>query len=228
MKRVTAILMVFLVFLYGCAKQSPMSKTENTTITKETNEFQGTELIWQTIASTLAENDIVFQYHGLKIDGSIDMELLAEKLDFNLKGWINSRKYIRMIGGLKPDDPNTYAWYMVKYPYEEKADLEIEFVYNQTTDEPLYLINVTIFTDNIKTDRGITVGDSENALTSSYGNDIVLSYMGSEHLYYRGETDEKKQIGFTIDAKSRKITKIYIDYNRNRAIDEFAYGSLAD
>ena len=210
MKRaVSMMLVLFIVLLCGCTNLKSSTQITDTTTDKSV----------ETIQQTAAPHDLEVPYDDITINDSIDISLLAEELEFDLEEWYNKQQY-RIAG-------SDFVWYKTKYPNEEKADMIIEFLYNSETDELKYLIGITILTNKVKTNRGVTIDDDENKLLAAYGSELISGTSDNWYKwYYVGHDWGDKSIHFTIDNNTRKIIEIRISYNRVRAMDELDISSL--
>lgn len=190
--------------------------TENTdSATDNTMQTNTTEPI-DTAVPAIGINDFDINYNGFIINDTLPFRDVADNLGIEIGKVISSTDIPR---GSQIGD-----WYIVHYPSKDKEDMQIEYVINEKA-RTQYLVYVKLF--SVSTYRGISVGDGINELLLAYGDSIKpISASSTEDVYFY-KLDSKsesrapdKTIHICADKNTKKITRISIDYNSNKAIEE--------
>ena len=166
--------------------------------------------------SAIDINDFDINYNGFIINDTLPFKEVADSIGIEIGKVISSLDI--------PKTSQIGNWYIVHYPSKDKEDMQIEYVINEKAGTQ-YLVYVELF--NVPTYRGISVGDDIDDLLLAYGDSIKPTYASpTEDLYYY-KLDNKsesmapdKTIYISVDKNTKKITRISIDYNSNKAIEE--------
>ena len=160
----------------------------------------------------LNDKDFNIEYMDITINDRISFKQIADKLGIII-GEDNGNLEVK--GGT-----SDYTWYVLHYPSKEKEDIQIEFLANETlkTETLLY---VNLF--NVKTNRGIGVGDDLEKLLLTYGDNVKPQYNSSSTDYYEYKLDQNntdKIITVIVNKDSKKIEEISINYRLNLTMEE--------
>jgi hypothetical protein len=164
--------------------------------------------------------DLDVNYNGFILNDRTLLEELSSKLSIPIGKETKNSKHI--ISG-KSNNTN-FIWLQVSYPNKDKADFLFDYLYNETLKTGRI---VSIELKNIPTKRGITVGDHLDKLKKAYGDNIEQTYNGEAEDSYNLKID-KYEMRFVVEKNSEKIVKIFIDFDRNQAMEEIDVTGLED
>lgn len=164
--------------------------------------------------------DLDVNYNGFILNDRTPLEELSSKFSIPIGKEIEKSKHI--ISG-KSNNTN-FIWLQVSYPTKDKADFLFDYLYNETLKNGR-IVSVELI--NIPTKRGITVGDHLDKLKSAYGDKMEQTYNGEAEDSYNLKKD-KYEMRFIVEKSSEKIKKIYIDFDRNQAMEDIDVTGLED
>lgn len=212
-----ALFLCACIILSGCnseanqqAKQQSESKQNPTENTPSNN---------SKIAPFSLE-DLDVNYNGFILNDRTPLEELSSKLSIPIGKETENSKHI--ISG-KSNNTN-FIWLQVSYPTKEKANFLFDYLYNETLKTGRI---VSVELKNIPTKRGVTVGDHLDKLKKAYGDNIEQTYNGEAEDSYNLKIDNY-EMRFIVEKSSEKIKNIYIDFDRNQAMEEIDVTGLED
>ncbi len=164
----------------------------------------------------ITKDDFNIRYNGTTINDSTSFKEIAGELGIKI-GKVDDNIYIK--AGTQSGD-----WYLVDYPNKNSENLRIEYVTSEVFGT--YIVSVDLY--NVKTNRNIGVGDSEQRLLAAYGDTVEPIDNGDYTVCYKYPLSndqskvysEDKVITFIVDKLTKKVTEIYINYNNYKAMDD--------
>lgn len=210
------LLLCTCIILSGCnggviqqAKQESESKQNPTNIPSDNSKIAPFSL-----------EDLDISYNGFILNDRTPLEELSSKLSIPIGKETENSKHI--ISG-KSNNTN-FIWLQVSYPNKHKADFLFDYLYNETLKTGRI---VSVELKNIPTKRGITVGDHLDKLKKAYGDSMEQTYNGEAEDSYNLKIDNY-EMRFIVEKSSEKIVQIYVDFDRNQAMEEIDVTGLED
>ena len=162
----------------------------------------------------LTDDDLNIIYDGVLINSKRPFADIAEDLGIVFdKDYINSKGTIKL-KALTSVDGIIYYWCIHHYPSADNDEITFEYVFDESLQES-WIVSISLLSGNIKTKRGIKVGDSEEDMINVYGGEIKPGYSNQKAYYYylHPETEYNNiNIVFVADSITGMITEIFIDY----------------
>lgn len=221
MERVCLVILSILL-TFGFSGRTTTQETSEGSIsqdiTKEDSNENSKDIVTNESIPNITKEDLNVYYEDLVINDSIPFKDIADELGIPL-GQSTDNIHIKASSMV---DGNDYEWYIVYYPSEEKKELEIEYLINNTLKTE-YLVYVRLY--KAKTSRGVTVGDDLEKLISAYGNSVKPRLNTSTTDWYYYSLDNKstysdKSISIIVDKNTNKVTEISINYNNDKAMED--------
>lgn len=242
MKRVSLILAGILLLsatLAGCREKSTnndistvQQKEVNTTQTNSQTNSQNGQNDQQVqnqvpdVTKKITVDDFDFVYKGIHINDTTPYEdILNTDPLRDIDGWSGNNGNIDFKAQTTINSID-YQWNVTYLPSKENEDLIIEDVvctgknFDGFIKSKYYIVSAELLT--VPTHRGIKVGDSLEKFQTAYGTLAKPEYINDAtdcYIYKLNDNTEKELIIY-VDNKTKKVTKIRINYNNNKAMDD--------
>lgn len=167
----------------------------------------------------VSNEDFSVLHEQNSITEKIDKQMLSDYLNVQLSDIENviNVKATAVIGDVE------YTWYKLQTSKLDGTDILIEYIASENSTF-CRLVWIEFLDGNIKTNRGVGIGDSIEFLASVYGDssDVYAntdSTTGYEYSLLEDETE--KSITFIVSNSEKLISEIYIDYGVNKVMEDF-------